>query len=274
MGKMIELNDFVKKYLNDNGTLDEVNLPLCHTTDLLTLKYYILPSKKLKAIKKTKYHDGEKLLFFFLGKAPYRPSKKQKDSYAVANHPITLLYGYRRMEMFEMKRLICFDSGAHHKKEYYHKGEPIPPLEIFTIDKPKKQDVWGTLFCLYKTVENYLKNQINLVYSHKTYHLSACLETLNRFKEDKENSKADWGPQAYTIEIQYEDKEILLRPCAITIPLINYTSELEPENHWYKVFKDVIPITYDVGEKVGDAYKSMREKIVEFSFDNLENNHI
>jgi hypothetical protein len=265
---MNTLQEIVNDYKKENK-LKEKLLSFCHTTDMRTLKGFLIPSLKLKAVGECEYENKEKLIFLFYGKASYYPLKGQKDGYNNTNLPITLIYDDSILAT-KINRLYCFDSGGYFYGFYNLEGDK-PTQELlkkFSIELPKRDDIIAGIEALYKSNDNYMKGKFTPHYLPEDKPLNFCLDILNSISKSRKNIATNFGPQANTFEIQIEGCLDKL-PIAASIPLSECTSE-SAKDHWKEYFPDSKLIIYDFDtdeEKytLQMAYSNMRESVKEFN---------
>ena len=264
---MRTFKDIVEEYKKVN-TVDNELLPICHTTKYRTLlKHIISNNNQLVAHKSCAYHDDEKLIFLFYGKSSYYPPEDQVDKYK-DDPPVTLIY-LKIFDDEEIKRLCCFDSGAfiNGRFNFSNPGvaEAFKSLLTFLVEKPTPSDIIAGVNALYSNQENYLKSNYKTIYNLKKFPYSLCLVTLDDINNNKKSLKSEYGPQAFTFEIQIEN-EVKSQPDLVFFPQYLAKDEDVIEG-WAKYFPNSKIETYDFDEfdEINVAYSNMRKSIINYS---------
>ena len=263
---MRTFKDLIESYKKDEEISGEL-LPFCHTTKYkILLKYIMNNDNLLEAHRECEYHNNEKLIFLFYGKSAYFPSEDQVDKYD-EDLPVTLLYKDLDKKE-EIKRLCCFDSGAYLSGRFNFENseaaEPVNTLEDYIIDSPTTEDIIAGVNALYNNNDNYLKNKFAPYFDVNKKHFCVCLVTINDIFKNKGLSITEYGPQAFTFEVQIEDK-IKSKPDVVFLPEIKAEDE-ETIIGWSEQFPEskIMIYRYSDHQNINTAYDHMREQIINY----------
>ncbi|CAL2057989.1 hypothetical protein [Tenacibaculum sp. 190524A05c] len=263
---MRTFKDIIDDY-KDNNEIEGELLPFCHTTKYhILFKYIITDDNNLIAQSGCDYHNDEKLIFLFYGKSSYFPPSDQVDKYD-KDPPVTLLYEDLH-EKENLKRLCCFDSGAYLNGRFNFENpnapEPVKMLQNFIVENPEKEDIIAGVKALYRNNENYLRSEFTPYYDVEKKQFCLCLTTINDIHQNKNESYTEYGPQAFTFEVQVED-QITSKPNVIFLPESKARDE-ETILGWSEYFPGTEIVTYkhDQFTHIHTAYHFMRDKVINY----------
>ncbi len=189
----------------DNIQDPQPELPIYHTTNFYDFTYHILQPKKLAPHPDgCQFYDRKKILYFFYGKAEYWPNREQRASYGI-HDPVTVGYSISSLRnFFNPRKILPFDSGGYFNGRYLN-GQ-ISPIENFEFP-PNFESIGRFVSLFFTSTISYIEAELNLSFEVDTYPLCLAAHDIKKLHDTVDHSidDANFGEQAYTIELQFED---------------------------------------------------------------------
>ncbi len=167
-------------------------LPFFHSCDAFNLRS-ILEKKEL-LVTRCKVFKDEELLYLFYGKPAYK-SHHTESTKLNAFLPVCFILDIDHI--FDIKRIIPFDSGAFKKGLYDNFMHPGMTLELFYM-RPEKRSIGKTINYFYESNKNYFMYQPKEQVPHDP--LDFEIESYLSLIKGEAQSKAD--DRKACIEIQ------------------------------------------------------------------------
>lgn len=234
---VIKLKDLINYHFKiDDNPVNLDLLPIYHTlTDKNFVRYYAKDPILKPNPKGDKNFNGDKLLCFFYGKAVYWPAENQENAYKL-NNPVTIGYSVDRLNDINPKRILPFDSGGVFNKRL----ECIDADNIIDYELPPNYEgIKKYVKLFYKNNNNYLECSEKFSFRQQDFPLCDCVKELKKLHTTVDYGVNDvkYGEQAFTIEVQYQDEKIEVKPSFVIFPqhLINSEKAL---NQLRKLFPD------------------------------------
>jgi hypothetical protein len=251
----------LKAFLERNQISRSNPLPLVHTTESYYLKK-ILKSGCIEA-RPCNVFTGEKLAYFFVGRAAYKRELNQEAEYWELPTCIVRSFTARGV-----KRIFPFDSGAF-KAKRYPPSIAMMDLEDFEVgaDPEAPQKLIGTFF---NTPRNYYqlaarpREQFESMFNVDV--LDEEVKALHGLIQ-KKNARSD--DRRFAIEMQFDNNISIVdeKPICIILPetyLANkaYAKTLEDATQ-YVLSYPVYPLRkeyfyYAIYQKLDELYKRIR----------------
>ncbi|WP_343303059.1 hypothetical protein AAHN97_16010 [Chitinophaga niabensis] len=224
-------------------------LPFCHTTTIGCMASIL--KTKFAEPRSCDVYQGEKLLYFFYGKASYEVEKVNQYT---DNPPFTLIYDCGTIGE-DISRIVAFDSGgfpllkarAGFDKEHY----TYSPGNIYKL--------MAYIKLMYEDHVNYLGNEINLKKLEAYKDRCLEIEEMLRIYTEVSAGRLPVDERVYSIELQLQ-RHVSFNPKYLVIAYDQYILPF-----WGKNFTSAHPeikvITYGQAESEANKFRSLKAGI-------------
>lgn len=276
-GTIIKIKDLLtyhdkNGFYNGNESYKEV--PFYHTTAHNSFVKHILISGALNSNPKECDVFEESLLYFFYGKAEYWPKKDQVLKFG-PYPPITLGYNSEDLQNYSIRRIYPFDTGGYFKERYITemKKEDMGLFEMY----PNTESIIQYIKLFFGNLNNYLDLELDLQFNLSDFPLCYCsslLKTLHGKIDTNNIEEAQFGEQAFTIEIQYLNPKVEVAPEVLFVPeyLFRSSSAFDQLKKAFPNTNEDKLIKYPCRQKwnILKKYISMRETVIKYSRKKIE----
>jgi hypothetical protein len=226
----------------ENGTGDIQLLPICHTTR--EYHFFEIASKRVFQADPD-CEPFKNVIYFFYGKAKYLPAEDAKNGYK-RYLPVTMIFELNNVPL--PKRMLPFDSGGFERYNL-----EVRPIDYYVINAPSAEKIKKYITTLFGSNKRYLARKI-------TKHLDkdGICYALKELEFLYDHPSSNFGEQAYTVELQYEDNnEFWIDPKAVVVPFRIFTSNKQME-----IIKKNLANVEILSYKVSSPYKVSAESDV------------